>query len=295
VAGQIYKNLEIIIVDDGSTDSSGTICDAFAAEEPRAKVLHQKNAGLSAARNAGLDLARGEYIGFVDSDDFVESSMFGTLLEAAERHACPLAACGIFFGNYEKSFAGTPPVVNTEEAFELYLKDILQAFAWNKLYHKSLFENLRYPEGKLFEDTFVILPLLERAQKIALVQKPLYHYLQREGSIVQSAFRPQQMDWLTPLAGYRAYSARHGHRFDADLAKRESDICFWLLAQMRGNYAGENAPYARQFKTTILKNRRFLPKNRGYADHFLVACLVLGLPLKMVVALRELYLRFRTR
>lgn len=192
VVNQSYENLEIIVVDDGSTDDSGSICDEFANRDPRIRIIHKINGGLSSARNAGLDIAKGEYIGFVDSDDYIEPKMYELLFDACHKNGCSLSVCGINYvfenGTCIKKADIEPSQVMPfyraiREMNEYRLFDMA---AWNKLYKACLFENIRFPEGKLSEDFFIMPQLFDRAKNIAFVTNALYNYYQREGSITKS-------------------------------------------------------------------------------------------------------------
>ena len=181
--------LEIIIVDDGSTDDSGAVCDAYAQRDNRIRVIHQKNGGLSAARNAGLDIARGEWIGFVDSDDYIAPEMYEKLYRAVQQTGADLALC-----DYAKVDEAGVPCVQTHVAVpqkSLTGRELLQKaywttvqIAWNKLYRRDIFAQLRYPVGKLNEDFFVIPEICLNTQKAVVVPDVLYYYVQRGDSIM---------------------------------------------------------------------------------------------------------------
>lgn len=189
IMGQTYENIEIILVDDGSPDSCPQICDEYAGKDARIRVIHQKNKGLSGARNTGIENAQGEYLIFVDSDDTVEPTMVEDLYTYATENDCAIVACG---RNYvfedgqvickitdEKS-----KVYNFEDAMhEMNTFTLFDMSAWAKIYKKELFESIRFPEGKLSEDYYIAYKLFDMAQSIGYVAKPLYNYLQRQSSI----------------------------------------------------------------------------------------------------------------
>ena len=158
ILAQTYQNLEIFLVDDGSPDRCGEICDAYAEKDNRIQVIHKKNGGLSDARNAALDICTGEYISFVDSDDYVSDDFIETMHHAIKDYQAKLAVCGIMkfdeSGKISVDYApsDTEKCVSGEEMVEM---TIWRPAAWNKLYHRSLFEGIRYPFGKLYEDLFV--------------------------------------------------------------------------------------------------------------------------------------------
>lgn len=194
IAAQTYTNFEVILVDDGSPDHCGEICDEYASNDIRFRVIHQKNKGLSAARNTGIEACLGDYIMFVDSDDYIESNMCEVLLQSAIQNKAQLAVCG-FRLVYEEDKNGDlicPPdiLVSGKEAAIWCLgpkSSVYLVVVWNKLYQRNLFENktcrVRFPEGFIHEDEFVSYKLFYLADRVAMIEQPLYNYLQRAGSI----------------------------------------------------------------------------------------------------------------
>lgn len=189
IINQTYKNLEIILVDDGSKDSSGKICDDFSKKDNRIKVIHKTNGGLSDARNHGLRIAKGDYIGFVDSDDYIAEDMFETLYNLMENNNSDISIVS-FYEMYNNKLIGVRDSKKLEnfdklEAIkELLIDTKIQSYAWNKLFKKELFENLEFPTGKNFEDIATTLLLFEKANKVTLFEDPKYYYLRRDNSIV---------------------------------------------------------------------------------------------------------------
>lgn len=188
IVNQTYQNLEIILVDDGSPDHCGAICEEYAARDKRIKVIHQENGGLSAARNTALEIAGGEYLGFVDSDDWIEPKMFETLLWGIEEKEADIAVCGRYEEYKDRRVPFEWPeirVMEREEALEELLKnERLQNLVWDKLYRRELFEGIRFPVGKTFEDMAVMHRLFLRSERVVCVPGAMYHYLQRAGGIV---------------------------------------------------------------------------------------------------------------
>lgn len=221
---QTETNLEILLVDDGSSDGSGQICDLYADADARVRVIHKENGGLSAARNTGIEQARGDYFAFVDGDDFVSPDYLEVLLRACLEHGVPLAACGyvVYYGpERQTETCGPEPFLLTgEEAFKdiLTMKNRIHVVAWNKLYARSLFENgsVRYPEGKCHEDVFTTWRLCVAAEKVAYVNRPCYYYVQREGSIMGTRFREKRLDALEALEMMRPYIEENSPVFDRE-------------------------------------------------------------------------------
>ena len=192
ISSQTYKNIEIIIVDDGSTDESGAICDKFAQDNSRAFVLHTENNGLAAARNEGIDNAEGSFLFFLDSDDWVEAGTVGTLLRNAVKYEADIV-CARRCSEYVDLTVYPKP--NETDAQSFQGEDILSAFAdglfsdtiWNKLYHRKCFDSIRFPEGHNHEDLAVTWRLLKNLTnnegKVAAIPDILFHQRMRKSSI----------------------------------------------------------------------------------------------------------------
>lgn len=195
---QTYGNLEIILVDDGSPDGSGRICDDYARRDPRVRVIHKENGGLSSARNAGIDVARGEYLGFVDSDDWVDPHTYEWLLDMALEEDVKLVCAGRYdFNSWSgEQKVGLCPtkreVISGEElARRIFVWDNVDSAACDKLYHRSLFHNIRYPMGVVSEDLPVTYQLALNAGKAGMLDRPVYYYFHRDGSITTAVFSPK--------------------------------------------------------------------------------------------------------
>jgi glycosyltransferase involved in cell wall biosynthesis len=198
---QTIKNLEIILVNDGSLDNSGKICDEFSKIDNRIIVIHKENNGLSSARNAGLEIAKGNYIGFVDSDDWLDETMYETLLKLIKDNGSDISCCKFF--KAADSGEKIPAIDNeTIQSFtnieglnnfynDLYTQTVV---AWNKLYDKNLFDNIIYPTGKIHEDEGTTYKLFYKANKITYTNKPLYYYRTTPNSITTRKFNKKRLD-----------------------------------------------------------------------------------------------------
>lgn len=190
VLTQTYHDLEIILVDDGSPDGCGKICDEYAERDERVKVIHKPNGGVASARNAGLAAATGEWIGWVDSDDWAEPALFETLLRGALETSAEISVCGHweeYRGRREVSGWQERRVLDTEQALgELLENGRMKNLLWDRIFHRTLFDGLQFPEGRTYEDIAVMHWLFLRAEKVACLPEVLYHYRQREGSIVDN-------------------------------------------------------------------------------------------------------------
>lgn len=187
IVRQTYENLEIIIVDDGSPDNCGKICDEYAALDSRIKVIHQRNGGLSAARNTGLKIASGAYIGFTDSDDWIDADMFETLYNGAQEHGADISICGFYSvrnNKYEEVKEEHTVLYGREDAMHHLILD--QAFTnqiWNKLFKRELFEGIYFPDGRTFEDIGTTYKLVEKADRIVFLNSCKYYYLRRKDGL----------------------------------------------------------------------------------------------------------------
>lgn len=186
---QTYQNIEVILVDDGATDSSPSICDEYLKKDDRIKVVHKQNGGLSSARNAGLDVATGDFIGFVDSDDFIAEDMYENLVKEISGDKTNVANC--MYVRYYNSGETSPsrvPHTKDEEIEKIdFLKELLlhtgDVSVCSKLFPKKIVENTRFPEDKLNEDLIFIIEIIEKLDKIKFVGKVGYYYYVRQGSI----------------------------------------------------------------------------------------------------------------
>lgn len=194
IVNQTHRKLEIILVDDGSTDKCSALCEKWAKKDNRIKVVHKTNGGLSSARNAGLEIAKGEYIGFVDSDDWINPTMYELLLNTCKINNTGISCCGRTLvyedGLKMKTYISSGGVWNTEHAISKVLRrDGMDVAAWDKLYKSELFDNIRFPEGENNEDTAVFYKLFEEAKVISHSGTCEYFYRVRLGSITQSSYQ----------------------------------------------------------------------------------------------------------
>jgi glycosyltransferase involved in cell wall biosynthesis len=200
---QTFRNIEIILVDDGSTDNSGRLCDEYLKIDERIRVFHKKNGGVSSARNYGLERATAPYFGFVDSDDYIAEDMYEVLYNNLKRENADMSMC-YWYNVY--SGGRTPHadiaenhylVVDRQEAIRLAMEGRLASVhVWNKLYRRELFDTVKYPEGKINEDAFVIVDLLDLCDKIVLTTERKYCHVHRENSVMTGKFTESVCDDL---------------------------------------------------------------------------------------------------
>lgn len=218
IVNQTYQNLEIILVDDGSTDDSGKKCDEWAEKDKRIKVIHKENGGLSDARNVGIKQATGILIGFVDSDDYIDEKMYEILAEDLKKYDADIAICnvqevdenGTCLSSFVKNKKEDMRVLEKEEALYLLVEDaIIQSFAWNKLYKIELFEGIEYPKGKKLEDRATTYRLFDKAKKVVDDKRKTYDYVQRNGSIMHNLNRSLILDELEAIQERQEYLGSH--------------------------------------------------------------------------------------
>jgi len=219
VINQTYKNLEIILIDDGSPDHCGEICEQFALKDKRIRVIHKENGGLSSARNIGLELFTGDYIGFVDSDDWIENSMYERLLEKAIEVDASIVQCGYQImtmdGRIKRKHVFRDEVFITNQLIlDAYFSQTnIHVVVWNKLYKRNLFENVRMVEGRLYEDTMASIEIMLQCNRFASIEGVYYNYLFNINSITKSSFTPKKMDAIFAanyvLEKCKTYSPRY--------------------------------------------------------------------------------------
>lgn len=234
---QTYPHLEVILVDDGSTDRSGEICDRWAEKDKRISVIHKGNGGLSDARNAGLAVACGRYIGFVDSDDWVAEEMFEQLFRACNSENAVIAACGyrrVYRDGEENHVLSDAVSLSREEGLTALFKgESFGVQAWAKLYSAELFEGITYPVGRLFEDSFTTYKLFLKADRIVTVGGSMYFYRQRKSGITLTGFNEKKLDMI-----YANDSVRQDPRIAENelwqrlLQVRQTDATCWSLIDL---------------------------------------------------------------
>ena len=251
ILSQTYENLEVILVDDGSPDRCPAICDAYAGKDARVKVIHQENKGLSGARNAGIELAAGEYLAFVDSDDYVSPHFIEALYQLLQETGCAIGQCRFSYVKGEKL---------TEEgdsAFCIYRGESLMeqlygpeekatyfVVAWNKLYRAELFKKtgIRYPEGRIHEDEATPYRLFHEARKMAFLDKAMYGYYTENGGSITSVFSAKRLQWLTAQEERIAFYKKNGYEKLLPAAYRKlCDACITFFFRCTKQVEGSEA------------------------------------------------------
>ena len=199
ILAQDYTPLEIILVNDGATDSSGEICDRYAKQYKNITALHKKNGGLSSARNAGMEIMQGEYVSFIDSDDHIAPDMISTLYADLSKNKADISCVSAYNVYPNKTIANSNLnsllILSKQEALDCFLfNNYLTPCAWGKLYKRELWNNIKFPEGRLFEDQLTTYKVIDLAEKAVFNPSPKYFYLKREGSIGHSKFNEKTYD-----------------------------------------------------------------------------------------------------
>ena len=263
IRAQTLQEIEIILVDDGSPDNCGKICDEYAAMDSRIRVVHKENDGLSSARNAGIAIAQADILGFVDSDDWCDADMFALLYRNMLQESADISVCGLTMhaaGNTALTNDPKYAVLSGADAMEfLYQLPIGNPTVWNKLYRKHLFDSIRFPEGKIYEDVFIMPRLMDAADTVVFDMQPKYHYdASRTGSITQNPYRSQKLDVIE--AYYENYCFIRDNYPSVEAIAKHS----WLSANFTVLFAmfrspGDGNPSAKKEIIQNLKsNRKFI-------------------------------------
>lgn len=215
LVNQTYRNLEIILVDDGSPDRSGELCDNWAKKDPRIRVIHKSNSGPSDARNAGLEIAKGEFIGYADSDDILHPEMYEQLFSVMEKEQADIVECD-YLEFWDGSTPSFSPVEDTITAFTpedalsaLISTNTFRYLVWNKLYRRSTVDSLRFLSGKIHEDVFYVYQVFGLCKKIVKLHASLYLYRQWPESIMGTAFSLKRLDSLEARKAQIHYMESH--------------------------------------------------------------------------------------
>ena len=232
ILAQTYPDFELILIDDGSPDSCGKICDGYAEGDRRIHVIHQTNGGLSAARNSGIDWAfansSSEWLTFIDSDDWVHPQYLEVLLHAATKHNVSVSIGNALWtkdGQLPDKIEAEPELWKTED---YYLEHNANAtVAWGKLYRKECFLNIRYPAGKIHEDEYVTYRILFEFDQLSVVDQPIYGYFQNDRGITRRSWSPKRLDALEGLEGQVSYFLEKGLPEVAH--RRFSALVYWII------------------------------------------------------------------
>ena len=249
ILNQTFTDFELILVDDGSPDNCGKICDEYAQKDKRIRVIHKENGGLSDARNAGIEIAAGEIIGFVDSDDWIEAYMYAEMLSYMEENNLDIVCADTnqvkegkvkFKPRYSKN-----KIWSRNEAVCEILNGTLDNAAWNKIYKRNVIGDVHYPKGRIYEDVATTYKFISNSQKVGYISKAYYNYLKRKGSIVASGFNSKSR-----------YDCFLGYRERLNFAREHSLDCIndcellaleTALAVLTAFYANDEVAFSERF------------------------------------------------
>lgn len=290
---QTYTNLEILLVNDGSTDKSGELCDKLALRDHRIRVIHKENGGLSDARNRGIDEASSNLIGFIDSDDYIDEDMYETLYRQMVASKADLSMCGhydVYHQIPEKQVAEIKTwELMPEEAIKMVMEaKILSVTAVNKLYKKALFEQLRFRIGKIAEDAFIMVDLIHQCSKVVATNEKKYYYVHRENSITTQKF---SLKFLNVIEAYeqnaKIISENYPDLYDVAIMRLNWAYFYVLDRLLVDNDFKDKVledrliSYLKKNKKSILMDSRF---TRARKMSFLALCLSRKLYLKILLA-----------
>lgn len=269
VLGQTYKNLEIILVEDGSPDRCPSICDKYAQEDKRIKVVHKENGGLSDARNAGIEIAKGDFIAFIDGDDYIAPNMIEVLLKLSiAEQACITVCnyCRVFSNGKEiprKTKFSTKVMNNIEALEDLFMSpSCCEVMTWNKLYDLSLFKQnaICFPKGKIHEDNFTTYKLFYAAKKIVYTDTILYYYVQRADSIMSKKFNLRRLDLLEAVKQTKDFVKLYRLPLDQQVTNYEMMMHFNILNSMVYS-VDENRAVWKKIRSDLLTMMKPLLRN----------------------------------
>lgn len=235
---QTYKNFELVLIDDGSKDNSGKICDAYVAKDERIRVIHQKNGGLSAARNTGLSVMRGKYVTFIDSDDFVHEKYLEALYRLIMTSELNVSQVSFEHGTAESfSEKSKKAEVTIFHNSRLFGDRRVKITAWAKLYKASLLTDIRFPVGKINEDEFFTYKAIAYAEGIAVSTEKLYYYYSRPGSIMHTKKYAVRMDFREAYQQRIAFFEERNDSVAVDLSYKEYAIRLMLAIASHMTYS----------------------------------------------------------
>lgn len=264
ICNQTYNCIELILIDDGSTDASGKICDTYMEKDTRIKVIHKKNGGLSDARNTGIDIAAGKYLTFVDSDDWIRNDYIEILVTLLEKYQADISACSYimvnenFTANMNQGRENKETTVlewsEVQALHYMLLNKNIDTSACAKMYRSSLFKKIRFPYGKLYEDLSTIYEVMSLSNKVVYVASGMYFYFQRLGSIQNSCFSEKKLDELEAVMRCRKFIQKYYPELKEEADCRMISSCFHLLFDISNRYL---------WKNTVEKLERIIKTYRG--------------------------------
>lgn len=280
IINQTYKDLEILVIDDGSTDDSSRICDEYEKLDERVKVYHTENHGLSAARNYALDRINGEWVSFVDSDDWLDKNAIQILINVAKKTQSDIVTCRYFQEYIGKTYESLGPkgpfIVEGEEILKsLIIDNRITSDVWNKLYNATLFSSIRFPEGLIFEDIATTYRILQVAYRLEYIPDCLIHYRNRENSLSNVHSMKSLVDyWVVYYERYIVLGS-----ISQDYYRKVLAECINAISRMWRWYAGCTEEEKQKKKALLNEMQHFVKDHRGevlkntyYSAHVKATC-----------------------
>lgn len=274
IVEQSYKNIEILLIDDGSTDDSGTKCDEWSKKDSRIKVIHKLNGGLSSARNVGLCNMTGSYIMFVDSDDIISRDIVSSLYKTCVKHSAEISICDVvhIFDELTPKFQNETKVLEftVQDAIcEMWYQISFLPSAWAKLYKREVFQSIKFTEGLLFEDIDIMHEVFWSAQKIVFTNAKLYGYVHREGSITTKEFSKKDIDILVIVKKMLAFVADKSDNLKNAAESYAISASFRVYLNVPKEKTAEYEveleeakEYLNQYGKKVLKDKKVRKKNK---------------------------------
>lgn len=268
---QTYTNLEIILVDDGSSDNSPKMCDDWNSRDKRIKVIHKENGGLSDARNAGMIIATGEIISFIDSDDWIEHEMFEKMLNRKQKDNSDIVSCGVKWvkedGSIIRDVTSDNEIIDTTTAMKELINDNkLKQHVWNKIYNRNLIKDIPFEKGKYHEDVFWSYQIFGKAKRTSVIKESFYNYVQRSNSIMGEEYSAKRLDALDAMKLRCEYIKRYfPELYDNALYVYIGSCHYQLQSAIRTNQSKdiiEKIKYRTYYRTTGHPTRELTMKQK---------------------------------
>ncbi|MBO0454297.1 MULTISPECIES: glycosyltransferase family 2 protein [Enterococcus] len=285
ILNQTFKDFELILVDDGSPDNSGMICDEYAEQDSRVRVIHKENGGLSDARNAGIDVAKGKYIGFVDSDDYIAEDMYELLYRNIIKEDADLSICGIYDVYPGKTLKKKELFYKVLDSIEtmilIFHGNNISVHAVNKLYRSHLFSSIRYPLGKYHEDSFIIVDIIDLCNKIVIDSTQSYYYYHRVGSINTEKFSERQFDFIEAWTKNEKKVIGRNNELDIAAHQRVCFAYFLVLDKIIKSNSENNIAETKKIVSFLRRNYFFIIRNSIFTVQRKVSMSLLMFSVKM--------------
>ncbi|SFD66849.1 Glycosyltransferase involved in cell wall bisynthesis [Lentibacillus persicus] len=297
ILAQTFTDFELILVNDGSSDGTGKLCNAYARADNRVKVVHKENGGVASARNAGLNIAKGRYIGFADNDDLLNQYMFEVLYDIAVAHSSDIVICNYVevdedascdTKTYEDNYQ-VRHFDHIEALHQLYTANYITfVVPWNKLYKRYLFDNIRFEEGNINDDETVAHKLFYQSGKTTFVQTGLYYYIQRKGSLMHSPFKVNQLDAVYALKQREVFFRKKKERtLHQKALKHYMEKFFWYYFLAKSS-SQETETALKKLKRTFNRSLIHLLKSTEISGKQKIMCVVFSISPVLFVSIRNI-------